>query len=55
MRRPKLQMIRRWIEITFTAILVYLVLTNAPGFSEIVRQIGRSYVDIVRALQGQID
>lgn len=47
------QSLDRWIEITFTLILLYLVLTRATGFSAAVRSLGAVYVDAVKALQGR--
>lgn len=46
-------MVERWIEITFTLILVYLILTRASGFSQVVREIGSAYTGAVKALQGR--
>jgi len=46
-------MIQRVIEITFTLILVYLILANAFGFSSVVSSIGNVYVQSVKALQGR--
>jgi len=41
------------IEATFTAILLYLVLTRAEGFSSVVRSLSSAYVGAVKALQGR--
>ena len=41
------------IEVTFTLIVVYLVLANAFGFSSAVTSIGNVYVQSVKALQGR--
>ena len=41
------------LEITFTLILVYLVLSRSQGFSAAVRSIGGVYTDAVKALQGR--
>jgi hypothetical protein len=43
----------RWIEITFVLIILYLVLSNAFGFSSAVRSLGKVYTDAVRSLQGR--
>lgn len=46
-------MVSRVLEITFTLILVFLVLSNAGNFSTVTSAIGRAYVEAVRALQGR--
>jgi hypothetical protein len=46
-------MVSRILEISFTLILVYLVLANAYGFSSAVESVGSVYVSSVKALQGR--
>lgn len=46
-------MVERWMEITFTLILVYLILSRASGFSQVVREFSGAYTGAVRALQGR--
>lgn len=46
-------MVDRVLEVSFTLILVYLVLSRASGFSNVVRSIGSAYVEAVKALQGR--
>lgn len=46
-------MVYKILEITFTLILVYLVLQNAYGFSSAVGSIGSVYIGSVKALQGR--
>lgn len=41
------------LEITFTLVLIYLILSRALGFSSVVSSIGRVYVESVKALQGR--
>ena len=48
-----MNLVSRWIEITFILILLYLVLTRASGFSSVVRSIGTAYTGSVKALQGR--
>lgn len=43
----------RILEITFVAIVLYLVLTNSSGFSKAITSIGNTYVSGVKALQGR--
>lgn len=43
----------RILEITFVAVVLYLVLSNASGFSKAVVSIGDTYVKGVKALQGR--
>jgi hypothetical protein len=43
----------RLLEITFTLVLLYLVLTNAQGFGSSVGALSRAYVDGVKVLQGR--
>lgn len=47
------QQVDRIIEGTFTAVLVYLVVRNAGGFSQVVGAISRGYSSAVRTLQGR--
>lgn len=46
-------MIMRIIEGTFTAILAYLVIANADGFSKAIGAIGDVYTKAVSTLQGR--
>lgn len=46
-------MVGRIIEGTVTLVLVYLVLSQAQGFSAAARAAGGTYVDAVKALQGR--
>lgn len=46
-------MIRRWLEITFVLIVLFLVLSRARAFSSGIRAIGSVYVSAVQALQGR--
>jgi len=46
-------MIRRWMEITFVLILVYLILSRGYAFSSVVRSIGEVYAHSVKALQAR--
>lgn len=41
------------LEITFVAVLVFLVLKNNAAFSDIVKSVSDVYVKSVKALQGQ--
>lgn len=41
------------LEITFVLVLVFLVITNANGFSSAVRAIGGVYSSAVKTLQGR--
>lgn len=43
----------RLFEVTFTLVLVYLILNNAVGFSSAVTAAGNVYVNAVKALQGR--
>jgi hypothetical protein len=43
----------RILEITFTLIILYLVLSRAEGFSEVVRSISSAYIGSVKTLQGR--
>lgn len=45
-------MVGRVIEVTFTLIAMYLVITNADKFSTAANAVGGVYVNAVRALQG---
>lgn len=50
-------MIEKWgvlaIEIGLVAVLTYLVLTNAQGFSQVAASVGNVYSSSIRALQGR--
>ncbi len=46
-------MVSRIIEITFTLILVYLILNNANGFSSSVSAVSSAYNSAVKSLQGR--
>lgn len=46
-------MIGRILEGTATLVLVYLILTNAQGFSTAASAAGKTYVDAVKTLQGR--
>lgn len=46
-------MLGRIIEGTFTAILVYLVLSKSNEFSTAARAVGGTYTDAVRVLQAR--
>jgi hypothetical protein len=48
-----MNLVSRWIEITFVLILMFLVLSRSSGFSSITRSIGSTYVESVKALQGR--
>lgn len=41
------------LEIALTAVVLYLVLTNASGFSQVAASIGTVYTSSVKALQGR--
>lgn len=41
------------VEVSFTLILVYLILNNATGFSSVLSTAGNVYVQSVKALQGR--
>ena len=41
------------LEITFTLIVIYLVVQNAMGASSLIKSSGAVYVDAVKALQGR--
>jgi len=45
--------IRNLLELTFTLILVYLIVTNASGFANSVRSLGSVYTSSIKALQGR--
>ena len=45
--------LRKWMEITFVLVFVFLVLKRARGFASGIRAISGGYVEAVRALQGQ--
>lgn len=46
-------MVGRVIEVTLVLIVLYLVLSNAFGFSSAIASIGKVYVNAVKALQGR--
>lgn len=50
-------MIEKWgtlaMEIALTAVVLYLVLMNAPAFSQIAASVTNTYTSSVRALQGR--
>ncbi len=46
-------MLSRIIEATFLLVLVYLVASNANGFSQVTKAIGSTYADSVKALQAR--
>jgi hypothetical protein len=41
------------LELTFTVIVLYLVLSKAQGFSSMVRSMSSAYTSSVKALQGR--
>jgi hypothetical protein len=41
------------LEITFTLIMLYLILVNYKGFSNVVSSLGGAYTGAVKALQGR--
>lgn len=45
--------VERILEITITAVVLYLVLTNGQAFSNIITSAGSVYAESVRALQGR--
>ena len=45
--------LRRWLEITFMLVVLYLVLSRAGAFSAAVKALSNAYVGSVRALQGR--
>lgn len=46
-------MVGRVIEGTITLIIIYLLVTNADGFSNIIKNVGSVYGASVKALQGR--
>ena len=46
-------MVGRVIEGTITLVAVYLILSNASGFSAAAQAVGNGYVGAVKALQGR--
>lgn len=46
-------MIKKWMEITFVLILLYLILSRSTGFASAIKSIGSVYSQSVRALQGR--
>ena len=45
--------LRRWMEITFVLIVLYLVLSRAGAFSAAIKALTAGYIGGVRALQGR--
>lgn len=45
--------VERILEITITAVVLYLVLTNGKAFADIITAAGSVYGSSVRALQGR--
>ena len=45
--------LRRWMEITFILIVLYLVLSRAGAFSAAIKALSNAYVGGVKALQGR--
>ena len=45
--------LRRWLEITFVLIVLYLVLSRASAFSTAVKALAGAYTGSVKALQGR--
>ena len=43
----------KWLELTATLILVYLVLSNSRSFSTVIGSLGTVYTDSVKTLQGR--
>ena len=48
-----MNLVRRWFEITFVLILVYLILSHGQAFSSAVASLGGMYIGSVKALQGR--
>ncbi len=46
-------MLRRWMEITFVLIIMYLILSRAAAFSIAVKAMTGGYIGSVMALQGR--
>lgn len=46
-------MIGRILEITFSLVLVYLILTNADSFARVTSAVSEAYTSAVRTLQGR--
>ena len=46
-------MIKRWMEITFILILLYLVLSRSSAFASAIKAIGSVYTQAGRMLQGR--
>lgn len=42
-----------WLEMTFTAVLVYLVLSRAHAFGTVIRALSGAYAESIGALQGR--
>ncbi len=45
--------LRRWLEITFVLVFVYLLLSRARASASVIRALSGGYVESVRALQGR--
>ena len=45
--------LRRWMEITFILIVIYLVLSRAGAFSLAIKALSSAYTGAVKALQGR--
>lgn len=48
-----MKIIEQLFEITLVLVLVYLVLSNAFGFSTVVSSFGQAYTSSVKVLQGR--
>ncbi len=46
-------MVGRILEITFVAIMAYLVIANAGNFSTAIKALGSVYIGAVKTLQGR--
>jgi hypothetical protein len=46
-------MVRQVLEITFMLVLVYLIVSNAEGFSAATKAVGSVYANSVKVLQGR--
>ena len=45
--------VSKWIDVTFVLIVLFLVLNNAFGFSQIVQSLTAGYTASVKVLQGR--
>ncbi len=45
--------LKRWMEITFVLIIIYLVLSRGSAFSQVVRALSSAYGTSVMRLQGR--